>query len=107
RLERAELLLQKPGNEKPAIAALFEVIADDPSCISAVARLRELLVATGRDAELATLLSSELDRAKDRNDVQRVVALSLELLKVLAAKRQLDAAIDVVRAALQWAPDDA
>lgn len=107
RLERADLLLQKPGNEKPAIAALFEVIADDPSCISAVARLRELLVATGRDAELATLLGTELDRAKDRNDVQRVVALSLELLKLLAQKRQLDAAIDVVRAALQWAPDDA
>lgn len=106
RLERADLLLQKPGNEEPAIQALFEVIADDPSCISAVARLRELLVATGRASELATLLGSELDRAKDRNDVPRVVGLSLELIKLLADKRQLDPAIDVARAALQWAPDD-
>jgi len=106
RLERADLLLQTPGNEKPAITALFEVIADDPSCISAVARLRELLVATGRDAELATLLSTELDRAKDTNDVGRVVALSLELARLLADKRQLDGALDVCRAALQWSPSD-
>ncbi|MES1183500.1 MAG: tetratricopeptide repeat protein [Myxococcales bacterium] len=107
RLERADLLLQTPGNEEPAIKALFEVISDDPSCISAVARLRELLVATGRDAELATLLSAELDRAKDQNDVARVVALSLELSRLLSDKRQLDAALEVCRAALQWSPDDA
>jgi len=106
RLERAELLLQAPGNEEPAIKALFEVIGDDPSCISAVARLRELLAATGRDSELATLLSTELDRAKDQNDVARVVALSLELSRLLSDKRQLDAALEVCRAALQWSPDD-
>ncbi len=106
RLERAELLLQKPGNEGPAIKALFEVIADDPACITAVARLRELLTASGRDAELAALLSTELDRAKDQNDVPRVVGLSLELVRLLSEKRQLDAAIDVCRAALQWAPED-
>ncbi|MDF3065945.1 MAG: double-strand break repair Rad50 ATPase, partial [Polyangiaceae bacterium] len=104
RLERAELLLQTPGNEQPAIEALFEVIADDPSCISAVTRLRELLMATGRAAELATLLRAELDRAKDQNDVARVVGLSLELAALLADKRQLDAGLDVCRAALQWAP---
>lgn len=107
RLERADLLLQTPGNEDAAIKALFEVIGDDPSSVSAVARLRELLVATGRDAELATLLSAELDRAKDQNDVGRVVALSLELSRLLSDKRQLDSAIDVCRAALQWSPDNA
>ena len=107
RLERADLLLKTPGNEEPAIQALFEVISDDPSCISAVARLRELLVATGRDAELATLLSKELDRAKDQNDVARVVGLSLELSRLLSDKRQLDAALDVCRAALQWSPNEA
>jgi tetratricopeptide (TPR) repeat protein len=107
RLERADILLQTPGNEEPAIKALFEVISDDPSSISAVARLRELLVATGRDGELATLLATELDRAKDQNDVARVVVLSLELLRLLSDKRQIDAALDVGRAALQWAPDDA
>jgi tetratricopeptide (TPR) repeat protein len=106
RLERADLLLQTPGNEGPAIKALFDVITDDPSCISAVARLRELLVATGRDSELATLLSTELDRAKDQNDVGRVVALSLELARLLSDKRQLDAALEVCRAALQWSPND-
>ena len=106
RLERADLLLQTPGNEKPAIQALFEVIADDPRGIPAVARLRELLVATGRDAELATLLSTELDRAKDTNDVGRVVALSLELSRLLSDKRQLDGALDVCRAGLQWSPSD-
>ncbi|RYZ07978.1 MAG: tetratricopeptide repeat protein [Myxococcales bacterium] len=106
RLERAELLLQTPGNEQPAIEALFEVIADDPSCMPAVARLRELLVATGRAAELVTLLRSELDRAKDQNDVSRVVGLSLELTALLADKRQLDAGLDVCRSALQWAPRD-
>jgi golgin subfamily B member 1 len=107
RLERAELLLQTPGNEQPAIEALFEVISDDPNCLSAVTRLRQLLVATGRAAELATLLRAELDRAKDQNDVGRVVGLSLELAALLADKRQLDSALDVCRAALQWAPRDA
>lgn len=107
RLERADLLLQRPGNEKQAIQALFAVIADDPSCISAVARLRELLVATGRDAELVTLLGTELDRAKDQRDAARVVGLSLELVQLLTSKRQLDAGLDVCRAALEWAPDDA
>jgi len=107
RLERAELLLQSPGNEEPAIEALSEVIADDPSCVSAVARLRELLVATGRSGDLATLLARELDRAKDQNDVARVVALSLELVRLLSEKRQLEAGLDVCRAALQWSPNDA
>jgi tetratricopeptide (TPR) repeat protein len=106
RLERADLLLQTPGNEAQAIKALFEVIADDPSCISAVTRLRELLVATGRAAELVTLLGTELDRAKDQNDVPRVVGLSLELIQLLSEKRQFDAALDVCRAALEWSPSD-
>ena len=107
RLERADLLLQSPGNEEPAIEALFEVIADDPSCVSAVARLRELLVATGRSQELASLLARELDRAKDQNDVGRVVGLSLELVRLLTEKRQLEEGLDVCRAALQWSPNDA
>ncbi|HKY37851.1 MAG TPA: tetratricopeptide repeat protein [Polyangiaceae bacterium] len=107
RLERADLLLQRPGNEKEAIKVLFEVIGDDPSCISAVARLRELLVATGRDDELAELLSTELDRAKDQNDVPRVVGLSLEVVQVLIGKRQLDKALEVCQAALQWSPTEA
>jgi tetratricopeptide (TPR) repeat protein len=106
RLERADLLLQRPGNEASAIKVLFEVIADDPSCISAVARLRELLVATGRDAELVTLLSAELDRAKDQNDVARVVGLSLELMQLMSDKRQLDGALEVCNSALQWSPND-
>jgi tetratricopeptide (TPR) repeat protein len=106
RLERAELLLQTAGNEDLAIQVLFEAIADDPSSIVAVARLRELLVSTGRDTELATLLGTELDRAKDRNDVPRVVALSLELLKLLADKGQVQSALDVARAALEWSPQD-
>jgi golgin subfamily B member 1 len=107
RLERADLLLQRPGNEDQAIQSLFAVISDDPSCISAVTRLRELLVATGRDAELVTLLGTELDRAKDQRDAARVVGLSLELVRLLTDKRQLDAALDVCRAALEWAPEDA
>jgi tetratricopeptide (TPR) repeat protein len=107
RLECADLLLQRPGNEEQAIQSLFAVISDDPSCISAVARLRELLVATGRDAELVTLLGTELDRAKDQRDAARVVGLSLELVQLLTSKRQLDAGLDVCRAALEWAPDDA
>jgi len=82
------------------------VIADDPSCVSAVARLRELLVATGRSAELSTLLARELDRAKDQNDVGRVVGLSLELVRLLSERRQLEAGLDVCRSALQWAPQD-
>ncbi|HEY6079749.1 MAG TPA: tetratricopeptide repeat protein [Polyangiaceae bacterium] len=107
RLERADLLLQTPGNEARASKALFEVIADDPACISAVTKLRELLVATGRVSELATLLAAELDRAKDQNDVPRVMGLSLELIRLLSDKRQFDSALEVSRAALEWAPNDA
>lgn len=106
RLERADLLLRQAGNEQQAIAALFEVISDDPACSSAVARLRELLGATGRDEELTTLLRGELDRAKDARDVARVVALSLELVQLLGTKRNVDVALDVARAALEWAPDE-
>ena len=36
-----------------------------------------------------------------------MVALSLELVRLLTEKRQLEAGLDVCRAALQWAPSDA
>jgi tetratricopeptide (TPR) repeat protein len=104
RLEQADLLLQKPGNEAQAIAALFEVVGSDPSCFAAVARLRELLTETGRDAELVTLLGTELDRAKDAKEVPRIVGLSLELAQLLKDRQELGQALDVCRAALEWAP---
>ena len=55
---------------------------------------------------LAELLRNEIDLAKDRKDVARVARISLKILGVLEKQRRADDALDVCRAALEWAPED-
>ncbi|HEV8248097.1 MAG TPA: tetratricopeptide repeat protein, partial [Polyangiaceae bacterium] len=104
RLEQAHVLVER-GASAQAIGALKEILAEEPGQAQAAHLLADLLEREGREDELSDLLKSELDLAKDRSDKDAIARLSLKLLRLLEKRKRLDAALDVCRAALEWAGD--
>ena len=58
----------------------------------------------GRTEELSQLLASQLDSAKDREDIASIVSLSMRLGALLEQRRDEHAALDVYHAVLDWEP---
>jgi tetratricopeptide (TPR) repeat protein len=79
RLELAELQKDRFASLDDAIETLRGVLDEDPTHAEAVLRLSRLYEQTGRDAELADLLKSQLDAARDRRDVDAELALLVRL----------------------------
>jgi tetratricopeptide (TPR) repeat protein len=76
RLELARLQANKFDSPEDAIDTLRAVIDEEPGRTDAVAAISALYEKTGKDAELADLLKTQLEGAVDRGDV----ASELELL---------------------------
>jgi tetratricopeptide (TPR) repeat protein len=79
RLELAELQRERFAALDDAIETLRGVLDEDPTHSEAVLRLSRLYEQTGRDAELADLLKSQLDAARDRRDVDGELSLLVRL----------------------------
>ncbi|MGD0525037.1 MAG: tetratricopeptide repeat protein [Polyangiaceae bacterium] len=79
RLELAELQKGRFAALDDAIETLRGVLDEDPTHAEAVLRLSRLYEQTGKDAELADLLKSQLDAARDRKDVDGELALLVRL----------------------------
>ncbi len=79
RLELAELQKDRFASLDDAIETLRGVLDEDPTHSEAVLRLSHLYEQTGRDAELADLLKSQLDAARDRRDLDGELALLVRL----------------------------
>jgi tetratricopeptide (TPR) repeat protein len=105
RMERAEALLEDPFRQEDAIAALQEMLQEDPSDGDAQALLLRVYEQTGRTEQLTQLLRSQLEDASQRRALEEVSALALRL-GALLARSQRDEAIEVYRLALGAAPDD-
>lgn len=100
-----DFLLDKADGEGAAIAALQEVLGEDPDHAQATARLIEIYQRNGNDHELVELLLQQFDRARDREDLKTVSELGLKigglLERVDPARAQ-----EIYRAALEWVPQD-
>jgi len=79
RLELAELQKDRFASLDDAIETLRGVLDEDPTHSEAVLRLSRLYEQTGRDAELADLLKSQLDAARDRRDLDGELSLLVRL----------------------------
>jgi golgin subfamily B member 1 len=79
RLELAALQRDHFAALDDAIETLRGVLDEDRTHPEAVLRLSQLYEHTGRDAELADLLKSQLDAAHDRGDVNAELALLVRL----------------------------
>jgi len=82
RLELAKLQDERFQAAEDAIDTLRAILDEDPTRAEAVLALSQLYERTGRDAELAELLRSQLDAARDRGDVAAELPLLVRLGEV-------------------------
>lgn len=92
--------------QEEAIAVLREVLDEDPDHVGAAQRLADLFERAGRNDELLDVLGRQLDRARDRQDIDAIVALTLRMGRLLEESDR-DQARDLYRQGLEWAPRDA
>jgi tetratricopeptide (TPR) repeat protein len=82
RLELAKLYAEPFQAPEDAIETLRAILDEDPTHAEAVLSLSELYEQTGRDSELADLLRSQIDGAKDRQDTTTELSLLVRLGEV-------------------------
>jgi tetratricopeptide (TPR) repeat protein len=105
RVSQARYLLDR-GADKDAIGLLRDALGEDPDHAEAGALLAEVLQRHGSSAELVELVQRQLEGAKDRGDAAAVAELSLKLIGLYDIEGRRDDALDVVRSALDFAPED-
>ena len=105
RVEQATLLMEEDENAGEAEQILKEVLEDSPSDETAGPLLASILEKSGRMDELVLLLVTQVDAAKDRQDVEAIEAMSLRLGGLLEQQDRGDDALDVYRAMLDWKAD--
>ncbi len=79
RIDLAQLQEEKFGAPRDAVETLRAILEEEPTHEGAVRALSTLLEKTGQDEELADLLSSQIDRARDRGDLPTEMALRVRL----------------------------
>ena len=82
RLELAALQVDRFQAPEEAIESLRSILDEEPTHAEAVLRLSQIYEQTGRDAELADLLRSQLEAAHDRQDVTTELSLLVRLGEV-------------------------
>ncbi|MGF1469343.1 MAG: DUF6584 family protein [Sandaracinaceae bacterium] len=105
RMRYADFLLEVAEDREAAVDVLKEVLDEEPDHPEAGARLAAHFEATGDDAQLVELLHRQLDRARDRQDIDQIAALALRMGS-LTEDRDRGEAMDLYRAGLDWAPEN-
>jgi tetratricopeptide (TPR) repeat protein len=82
RLELTALQVDQFQAPEDAIESLRSILDEEPTHAEAVLRLSQIYEKTGRDAELADLLRSQLEAAHDRQDVTTELSLLVRLGEV-------------------------
>ncbi len=88
-----------------AVEILKDVLMDEPDHTEAADLLAQLYEASGYDEELVDLLETQLNVARDNQDIENIVSLSLRLGALFGQVRR-DDALDVYRRALDWSERD-
>lgn len=104
RIERARIVMRSDPDKA---ADLFrEIIDADATQLEASVLLAELLEKAGRDAELSDLLRRQIEGAKDREDKDAVVSLSMKLAALLEKQGDDDGARDLYHSVIDWDPQN-
>ncbi len=103
RFERVRLRMDRIGDTDEVVAELREIVDDDAAQAEAAALLASIYERHGKDEDLVTLLTRQLDAAKDRGDTPAVTATSRRLGGLLE-KRRRDEAKAIYYTALDWDP---
>ena len=82
------------------------LLEDEPGNARATDQLTAILQKQGMNEELAELLQSHFDRARDEQNLQAIAELGQRIAELYGDRRP-DAAIEVLRSSLSWVPDHA
>lgn len=104
RIERARIVMR--GDADKAADLFREILAEDPAQVEASVLLADLLEKAGRDAELSDLLRRQIEAAKDREDKDTVVPLSMKLAALLEKQGDDGGARDLYQSVLDWDPQN-
>ena len=104
RVEQASVLLDR-GRGDEAATMLQEVLEEDPTQAKAALLLSAVLERAGRHEDLISLLQTQLDMAKDRQDPDAIVSLSMRIGDLLEQQQRSDDARDIYQAVLDWVPN--
>ncbi|HEX3769911.1 MAG TPA: tetratricopeptide repeat protein [Polyangiaceae bacterium] len=105
RLERVRAMMEGTGLDDARAAPLLrEIVEDDPSQLEAALMLAGVLERTGANDELATLLSRQIEAAKDRSDAASIASLAHRLGGLLEASDRA-AAKSTYYTGLDWAAE--
>src|SRR5439155_25298877 len=103
RLELARL--QAATSNEDAIETLRSILDDDPSESAAVVLLSQLYEKEGLDEELAQLLSSQIELAKERKDAAAELSLTVRLGDIYESRLgDVGKAIETYQAVLEREP---
>ncbi|HEY4015464.1 MAG TPA: tetratricopeptide repeat protein [Polyangiaceae bacterium] len=106
RLERVRALESTGLSDAEAAPLLREIVDDDARQVEAALMLAGILERSGDIDALTDLLARQIDSAKDRDDSQSIVSLSLRLGSLVEASDRMQAR-NVYYAALEWKPQSA
>lgn len=106
RVALARALLRHDARADDAVGVLQNVLVEDPQQVEAQSLLFDHLERTGRTEELTEMLHRQLDAAQDRQDVESIKVISLRLAARIAETDEPEA-LEILRRALRWAPEDA
>ena len=105
RVALARALLRDGARAQDAVAVLQDVLVEEPEQEEAQSLLFDYLERTGQREEVIALLHRQLDRAIERQDADAIKAASLSLAQRVESDDR-GAALEILRNALQWAPED-
>jgi Tfp pilus assembly protein PilF len=105
RLERARLLLDRPGREDDAAAAFQEIVDDEPEQEEAARLLADLYERLGRTQALLALLRARFERALEGPEIEPAIEIGLRLGALLEESYR-DEAIEVHARLAARAPED-
>ena len=105
RVALARALLRHAERAEDAVAVLQDVLVEEPDQRDAQTLLFDHLESTGQQEEVVSLLYRQLDVAADRSDVPGIKSTSIALASRVESA-DCAAALDILRKALRWAPDD-
>lgn len=103
RMMLAMFLIETAGDARAATPALRGVLDEDPSRSDARELLASIYDQQGMQEELAELLQSQFDSARDARNFEAIADIGLRIGNLFGARRP-EASIDAYRAALEWVP---
>ncbi|MGE0785424.1 MAG: hypothetical protein AB7S26_07040 [Sandaracinaceae bacterium] len=103
RMFYASFLLEHAEARDEAVMVLKNVLDEEPDHVQAARKLAALFEESGDNEQLVELHQRQLDRARDRQDVETIVALSLQMGGLIEPV-DTEQAIEFYRSGLDWAP---